>query len=230
MGCFDDVVDLFAEVDEDLRAEQARAIARKYGLLIIGLVLAAVVAVGVWQMLAWQRARTDTKLSAAYFAAMHSADQPSPSDAASREAIRLFAPLAGADATGIRTLTRLRLAQLQGDAGDAKAAIADLDQVANDPRAASPLRDLATLASVQRQLATGSPAEMALRLQGIEQPGAPFRALALETSAMIDLAQGRTAQCRRTLQLLLADEDATDAIRERANTLLQAVGPEAAGK
>ncbi len=225
------MADLFGEVESDLRAEQARAMAKRYGGVVVGLVLIVVVGAIVWQLLTVRRARNEAKLSAAYFAAMQSTDEAGLANQASARtrSIALFRRLAQADAVGIRSLSRLRLAELQADAGDRAAAVADLDTVAGDLQAPRPLRDLATLASVQRQMSTANPATLALRLQGIEQEGAPFRALALETTAMIDLAAGKTEESRRTLQLLLADENATDAIRERANTLLQAISPPAAG-
>ena len=221
------MADLFGEVEQDVRAEQARAVAKRYGWVFSLVVLAAVIGVGIWQFLNWQQEKTDARLSAAYFTALRSLDGPGLADH-SAAGIALFRPLAGADIAGIRSLARLRLAQLQADTGHLPDAIATLDKLAGDPQAPRPLRDLATLTSVQRQLSTGNLPALALRLQGIEGSDAPFRALALETSAMIDLAGGKTEQSRHLLQLLLADENATDLIRERANTLLQAI-PAAAG-
>ena len=226
------VTDLLSEVDDDLRAERARLIVRRYGALVLALLLLACAAIGIWQYLIWQHAKQDAKLSADYLAATHAADEQSGTDldATRKHAVALFQPLTRAGDPAIRSLSRLRLAQLQGDTGDEKAAIADLDAVAGDGQAPSALRQLATLAAVQRQLSSVDPATLALRLEGIEQPGSPFRALALETSAMLDLRSGKTDRTRHTLLLLLADENATDAMRERANTLLQALHvPKAAG-
>ena len=220
------------EVEGDLRAERARAAVRRYGVLVLVLLLLVCAGVGIWQYLAWQRAKQDAQLSTDYLAATHAADEQSGGDlnTVRKNAVALFEPLTKAHDPAIRSLSRLRLAQLEGDLGNDKAAIADLDAVAGDAEAPSAMRQLATLASVQRQIPTVDPATLALRLEGIEQQGAPFRALALETSAMLDLKSGKTDRSRHTLLLLLADENATDAMRERANTLLQALHtPKAAG-
>ncbi len=226
------MADIYGEVEDDLRAEQARLLARKYGLVVAAVLLAAIAAVGIWQALIWQHARSDARLSAQYFSAMQVADKTVPADQSSNTAaaIAAFKPLGQSDAPEIRSLSRLRLAQLEGEAGHPAQALADLDAVASDQAAAPALRDLATLASVQRQMTTADPAALALRLQTIEQPGAPFRVLALETSAMLDVKRGRVAAARHTLQLLLADENATDGVRERANTLLQALSQPGAAR
>ena len=223
------VADLFGEVDEDLRAEQARVAVRRFGPALLGLLLVAAAGIGIWQYLVWRQHQLDARLSAAYFAAMRQADQPPLADqkAATAKAIDLFRPLTDAEIPGIRSLARLRISSLQATGGDARGAVASLDALAGDDQAPRPLRDLATLASVQHQLDGKTPdlATLALRLQGIEGAGDPFRDLALETSAAIELAQGKSDAARRTLQTVLADENATDSVRERVNTLLQAIGP-----
>ena len=227
------MADLFGEVDEDLRAEQARVAVRRFGPAILGIVLVAVIGVGIWQYLVWRQAQAGAKLSAGYFAAMQQADQPPLAGGKDQtaKAIALFQPLATSDVAGIRALARLRLASLQVSAGDEKAAVATLDALAGDAAAPRALRDLATLTSVQHQLDAKKPdlPTLALRLGGIEDGDGPFRDLALETAAAIDLAQGRADAARHTLGVILADENASDSIRERVNTLLQAIA-QTAGK
>ncbi len=225
------MADLFGEVEQDLRAEQARTMVKRYGVVVLLIIIVAAAGAGIWQYLNWQQQKAEARLSGAYFNALQSLNQPGVNDPATQaqKTLPLFRPLTTSGAAGVRSLSRLRMATVESDAGNTKGAIADLDALASDSQAPGPLRDLATLASVQRQLQTGTPAELALRLQGIEQLNSPFRALALETSAMIDLSSGKLDQARQVLRTLLADENATEAIRERANTLLQAISPAAGG-
>ena len=81
------------------------------------------------------------------------------------------------------------------------------------------------LLAVARLPAGSASRQAASKLAILEQPGAPFRPLALETGAMIDLAAGHTDATRRTLSLLVADGGAPTSLRERASTMLQALGP-----
>ncbi len=225
------MVDIFAEVDDDLRAERARVALRRYGAVAIVVVVVAILAVGIWQALVWRQHRRDARLSGAYFAVQRQADQQSPgAEAASRPAaIAGFAPLIDAPSAGIRSLARLRDAQFLADAGRSKDALAMLDRVAAD-RAAGPLfADLATLLAVDRQIDQGDPARLQARLATIEGPGAPYRGLAIEAGAMIDLSHGQVDKCRQTLRALLADGSVPQGVRERASTLLQALGAGAAG-
>ena len=232
------MTDLFREIDEDVRAEQIRLAVRRYGWLVGLAVLVVLVGVGAWQAIAYRDRQAEARLSAAYLHATRQADDlatngfggNSPELTRARDAaIASFAPLEGAADPGIRTLARLRAAQLLTDRGDAAGAIRLLDAVAGDAAAEQALRDEATLFSVERQLATGDPDVLHKRLDGIEEPGGAFRALAFEAQASIDLARGRMAEARREIELVFTDGAAPQGARERAATLLQAIGPQAPG-
>ena len=241
------MTDLFRDIDEDLRAEQARLLLRRYGWVAALALLLVVAGVAAWQLAAWRERQADAKLSGQYLRAMRAADDlsqsgfggNSPQLAASRDAVlRRLAPLETARvAPGIRTLARLRAAGLLADAGNAAGAVRLLDAVAADGRAERPLRDAATLFSVEHQLAargTGaspSPADagaLKARLLAIDQQGGAFRSLALEAEAAIDLGRGRVDDARREIELVFADAAAPPDMRERAATLLQALGAEGA--
>ncbi len=224
---------MFREIDEEVRAEQVALAVRRYGW-VVGLALLVLLAcVGVWQFLAWRDRGAEARVSAAYFAAAKKADDlsatgfggTSPQLAAARDAaLASFVPLEASREAGVRTLSRLRAAQLMTDKGDAAGAIRVLDAVARDDAAERAMRDLATLYSVERQVALhGDPATLKARLATIEEPGGAFRALAIETAAAIDLASGRNAEARREYGLVFADGTAPQGARERAATFLQAI-------
>ncbi len=230
-GIAEHVADLFAEVDEDVRAERARAAARRWAPLAAIVAVVAVVAVAVWQETISHREARDARLSGLFFDAQMAADDQSATGAAKAHAraLTLFGPLEHAPLPGIRTLARLRAAQLLGDRGDNAGAIRLLDAVAADGAAPPAMRELATLLSVDRQSSGPHAAEQKVRLATLERPGAPFRALALETGAMIALEQGHADETRRTLSTLVADGDAPTGLRERASTMLQALGAASGG-
>ena len=217
--------DLFAEVDDDVRAARARAAMKRWAPAAAAAAVVAVIAVGAWQTVLSHRDARDARLAGLFFDAQMAADdQASSAGAGAAHALGLFRSLADAPRPGIRTLARLREAQILGDGGNNAGAIRTLDAVASDGAAPEALRELATLLSVERQISGRTAAKEAIRLSALEQPGAPFRALALEASALIALEAGRTDETRRVLSTLVADGEAPTGLRERASTLLQAIG------
>jgi hypothetical protein len=64
------VVDIFDEVDEELRAERAQQLLKRYSGLIIAAVLLIVAAVGGWQAWNWWQAKQDVAAGQRYLATM----------------------------------------------------------------------------------------------------------------------------------------------------------------
>ena len=137
------MVDIFDEVEEDLRAERAQALLKRYAGLLIALALLTIGAAGGWQAWRWWQAKRDAAAGTAFLAAMTTAQAVGPaSDEASRKAaIAAFEQVAATAPDGYRTLARLRAAALKADTGDAAGAAALWDQVAGDRSADPLLRD-----------------------------------------------------------------------------------------
>jgi hypothetical protein len=216
------VADIFDEVQEDLRAERAQALLRRYGGAAIGVAVAVVVAVGAWQAWQWNQARQTARIADTYLAAMAEADAiPAAGDPAKRDqAAAQFMAVAANGTEGYRTLARFRAAALKSDAGDHTTALALWDQVAGDGGADPLLRDLATLLWVQHQLDSADPALLQARLGPLTQPDNAWHAFATEASALVDLRAGKPDDARQLLQRLAADGTAPDGVRGRANALL----------
>src|ERR1700731_602841 len=68
------VVDIFDEVDEELRAERAQQLLKRYGGLIVAGVVLIVGAVVGWQGWSWYEARQDRAAAAQYLIAMNLAN------------------------------------------------------------------------------------------------------------------------------------------------------------
>ena len=64
------MVDIFDEVDEELRAERAQALLKRYGGVIVAAVLLIVAAAAGWQGWRWYQARQDQAAAAEYLTAM----------------------------------------------------------------------------------------------------------------------------------------------------------------
>lgn len=219
------MVDIFDEVDEELRAERAQKLLMRYGGVIIG---AALVIVGVaagWQVWRWYEARQDMAAANAFVAAITTADTLGQANGGDRTAaIGAFDVLASTSPEGYKTLARLRGAALKADSGDLAGAAAMWDQVAGDSSADPLLRDLASLMWVSRQIDHGDPAVLTARLTPLTAPGNAWRALAKEQLALLDLRQSRTDAAKTTLRALAQDVSAPAGVRGRANALLARLG------
>jgi hypothetical protein len=207
------VPDIFDEVEEDFRAERARKLAQRWGGVALGLALVAVAATGAWQGWRWYQAR-EASAAAATYLNLHRAAEREGADLAA--AANGFAALTREAPTGYQTLARLRAAALKAETGDLPAALTLWEQVATDTGADPLYRDLATLLTVSHALDTGDPALLAARVAPLAAEGNPWRASAREAQGLIAIRRGETAEARRILEALGADQAAPPGVRERA--------------
>lgn len=217
------MVDIFDEVDEELRAERAQQLLKRYAGLIIAVALLIVAGAAGWEGWHWWQARQDLAAGQHYLAAM--ALLQSPATAATQQAVTgEFDAVARTAPEGYRTLARLQAAALMAQHGDLKGAIALWNDLATDSDAEPLLRDLASLLWCQHQIDTGDPGMLEGRLKALAEPGNAWRPLAQEQLALLDLRQGRTAAAKTTLSKLAQDVTAPNGVRERAAALLARLG------
>jgi hypothetical protein len=212
------VVDIFDEVDEDLRADRAKLLLKQYGPLLVAAAVLVVVLVGGWRVWQWYDAKQNTVVAQSYVAAMKVADAKEA--AARKAAIADFTALADKAGPGYRSLARLRAAGLKADAGDLAGASALWNEVAADTSADPLLRDLANLQWALHQIDTADPAAVEARLQPLTIATNPWHALASEAMAMLDLRRGRVDAARDTLKALAQDVTAPQGVRRRAEGVL----------
>ena len=219
--------DIFDEVQEDLRAERAKNLFRRYGALMIGVLLLFVAGVGGWQLWRWRQQQQAMAAADIMLAAMRQADAlpplPAAAPAGAREAaIAGFGKINSPDS--YRTLARLREAALQADRNDLAAADALWDQVAQDGSADPLLRDLASLLWVERQPDDAAAGPLLARLKPLTSPDNAWHALALEQQALIEMRSDAADAARDTLRQLAADVTVPEGVRNRASGLLSKLG------
>ena len=207
------MVDIFDEVDEDLRAERAEKLLKKYAGLLIAMAVAIVAAAAGWQ--AWTRyqRQQDTAAASRFVAAQEGSN-----------ALAALDQLAASGPQGYKTLARLRAATLKADAGDRQGAESLWNAVASDSGADPLLRDFASLMATGRDLDRGDPAQLEARLKPLADPTNPWSSLAREQLAMLDLRQGKVDEARKSLQALSIDIAAPSGLRARASALLTGLG------
>ncbi len=218
------MVDIFDEVNEELRAERAQALLKRYAGVIIAAVLLVIAAAAGWESWRWWQAKQDRIAAQQFLAAVAMADS-AQSDAASRKtAIADFDAIAATAPDGYRTLARLRSAALEAQSGNLAGAEQQWNAVATDPNADPLLRDLANLLWVEHQIDTGDPSLLAARLKALAEPDNPWRPLAEEQLALLDLRQGKTATAKAAFTRLAEDPTAPRGVRGRAVELLGRLG------
>ena len=106
---------------------------------------------------------------------------------------------------------------------DLAAAADRLASVAANPEAPALYRDLAVLkhAMLPDQMTAEARVEA---LSALTAPGAPFRVLAEEQIALAEIELGQTAAAVARLEALLDDNEASGALRQRAQQLIVALG------
>jgi hypothetical protein len=207
------VVDIFDEVEEDLRAERAEKLLKKYGAVIVALAVAVIAAAAGWQMWNRYQHQQDAAAAARFVAVQEGAN-----------ALPVLDQLAASGPNGYKTLARLRAAALKADAGDLQGAESLWNAVAADSGADPLLRDFASLMATSRDLDHGDPGQLEARLKPLAEPANAWSSLAREQLAMLDLRQGKIEDARKTLRALSIDIDAPSGLRNRASALLTGLG------
>jgi hypothetical protein len=212
------VSDIFEEVDEELRAERAQKLLKRYGVYLVLAMLLVLLAVAGWQAWKWYEAKVNARIAKEFLTALEGA--ASPAGDARKAALLQLAAVANDSNAGYRTLGRLREAALKADTGDAAGAEALWTQVASDGSANPLLRDVAVLQSVLHRIDHGDPAVLEAELKPLAAPDNPWQALAREAEALIALRQGQTEAARGILKQLTQDVTAPDGVRAQATDLL----------
>ena len=210
------------EVDDELRRDQAMGLARRYGLIAIGAIVLALVALAAfffWRHMRNEAAVADgVKLQAAY-------DQLGAEKFA--EAGKPLAELAGSDASGYRVLAKFTQADILLKDQKLAAAAAKFAEVANDTSAAEPFRNLALIRQTSAEFDTLKPDVVVSRLRALAQPGNPWLGSAGELVAAAYLKQGRRDLAGKLFSQIAKDEDVPPTLRQRAVQMAGVMGVDA---
>ncbi len=219
---------LFREVEEDLRAEQMQRLWKRYGGYVIT-AAAAVVAIvaGFEGWTAWQ-ASVRAGEAERYFAADSVRERADP-DPATRQ----LGALSDEGRTGYAALAALRRAEMLASEGRTTEAIVAYDALSAKGGAPQATRDLAAMLAALHALDVEDTVSVRGRLRPLTAEGNPWRPLAQEMLALLDLNAGDPAAARTTYQGLVSDPGIPDGVRRRAADMLAALGgtvdPESSG-
>ncbi|MDH5454298.1 MAG: tetratricopeptide repeat protein [Paracoccaceae bacterium] len=204
------------EVTEEVRRDKLFALMRRYGWIAVLLV---VLLVGGASWNEWRKATERAQAEAAGDALISALTITDPEERL--QALEAIEAEGNSDRAAVIGLLEAAAAE---EAGDAEGAAAALEAVAGDETVPQVYRDLAVLKRVVTGAGEIAPDERLSRLRPLLAPGSPFRLLALEQSALVEIEKGETATARGTLQALLADAEVTEDLRRRAQQLIVALG------
>ena len=211
------MTDLFEEVEEQLRSDRYRDLARRYLPLLLGIAAAAVLAtLAYWGWDYYQR-QTVAKASDTYAAAI-SAIQAGDRD----KARQLWTEVSKSQAKGYKALSLMHLAAFEMEAKKTPEAVKLLDEaakVAPDPI----IGDAARLKSAFALLDTAPYKELEGRLTPLTEDGRPYRLQAREALAFAKVMGGNTAGARGDFVVLSLSQGAGEGVQQRAQAAISLI-------
>jgi hypothetical protein len=213
------VADIFHEVEEDLRRDQAAAIWKKYGNLIFGAALLLVLVVAAqW---GWTKYTTNQQLQA-------SADFLSAASTKDLKAREAALGKIAAEGGTYGVLARFRLAETAIESGDKAKARGILGEIVKDGGADKALRDLALIQAALLELDIGKPEAAADLVKDLTKEGEAYRLSALEVTGLAAVAAGDTEKAKTTFETLKKTADAEavagSGFAQRAEQMLDRLG------
>jgi len=211
------LVDLFDEVEEQLRSDRYVSLLRRLAPWLTGLFAVVLLGYfGFWGYKAWQ----DRNLATASAAYQKGVDALSTGDVAGAQTSFTAAEKAGSP--GYKTLALMQQAAIA--LADGKNA--DAAKLYDAAAAAAPNQlfgDLARLRAAQALLDTAPYAQLQTRLTPLTADKRPFALYAKEALAMAELMAGKTADARRAFTVLSLSLGAPDDMRQRAQLAIAAI-------
>ncbi|MDI2113447.1 hypothetical protein [Commensalibacter nepenthis] len=219
--------DLLKEIDADIRAEKIKNTARRYVAFVVVLIIVAVAALGIWQYKSWQYRKAVEQASFSYFNITQPIIAMIPgqtiSDATKNTAISQLKTLSGNSPQAVHALAQLEQAGLLADQGKVKEASIVWETLRGDKTAPSDFRSLAGLLWIQHHLDTAPPSDLRNRINELLGQQTPWYGLLKESEALLNLRTGKLIEARQIFGQLSTDINASPALRQRANMMLQII-------
>ena len=212
------MVDVFDEVEEQLRSERYRTLAVKSLPWVAAVAAAVVIGVGgYWGWTSYQTTQAN-KASEAYQTALETAQKDGPA-----KAFGQFKAVADGGARGYKALALLQMGDIRAEENKTKEAVAYFDEAAK--AAPSPiLGDLARLKSAFALMDTASYKDIETRLTPLAGEKSPYRVYAKEALAFAKLQAGDLAGARGDFVVLANSLDnSSDEVRQRAQAAMQMI-------
>ena len=206
--------DIFREVDEDVRRENAARLWDKYSIYIYGLAFLIVLATAGWRGYDYWQTKQAEAAGARYEAAL-ALIKSGKADEGQAALVKLQSD----GPSGYALLARFQLAAQLG-AKDAAAGAKAYDALAADASVDAVLRDVARIQSAYLTVDTMSAADVQQRLSPLAQGTGPFRHAARELLGLSALKAKDYENAGRWFDAIVTDAATPEGIRSRAEAFI----------
>jgi hypothetical protein len=210
------------EVDENLRRDQLRDMAKAYGKWVVAAVILFLVAIGgylYWQSRQQDQARQESEAMAAALDKAESGNVKS--------AVADLTTVSDSSSDVNSASAKLARAALALRQNDRKTAIDIYHGMAADDGLPQAYRDVATIRGTMTEYDSLKPDEVIARLSPLAEPGKPFFGSAGELVAMAMLAKGDRAGAGQLFAKIAADPQVPQTLRLRAVQIAGSLGVDA---
>jgi hypothetical protein len=211
------------EVNEELRSDQMKAIWTQYGLMIVAIAVAIVIGTAGYRGYVYWSGQQASASGDKFLTAMKLA-----SDNKTDEALAAFAQLEKDGYGAYPVLARMRSATLKA-ATDPKAAVAELDAVANDTKVPDPVRDVARLRAGWLLIDTAPYADVSKEVEVLTDAQNPMRHSAREALGLSAYKNGDVKQAKDWFQAIANDAQTPVNVGNRARIMLDLLTSNAKG-
>ena len=207
------------EVDEEVRRDQLGSLWKRWGALIVILVIALLGSLGGWL---WWQDQQQKAAGANGEALIQAIDKIGVGDNAG--ARPLLEELVKEGKGAYPALSRIMQAADQVAVGEDDKGAALLEQVIADQTAAAPLRDAARIKLALLRFDALPPADTIARLKPLAVPGNPWFGLAGEMTALAHVKAGAPEQAKPLLIAIVKDQALPASLRNRSAQLAMSLG------
>ena len=207
------------EVDDAVRASDLTSFWTRYGRWLLAAVAAGLLAFGGWIIYQNQVQAAEDLQSEEFVDAMDKLRAGQEKEARAKLTI-----LAKADQAGYRAMAQLVEANLLGEDGETKKAIALYGKVAGDDSLPQTFRDLALIRQVSAEFDSIAPQQVIDRLKPLATAGHPYFGSAGELTALAYLKMGKPNMAGPIFAQIAKQEDLPPTLRSRAQQMAGALG------
>jgi len=218
------MADIFQEIDEDLRREQAGKLWQKYGRFVIALAIFIVLTVAAWRGWEWYAQREANAAGARFEDALSLSRGGNTKEAAgSLSSLVKDAP------SGYRTLSRFRLATETGRDNPADG-IKAFEALADDTSLGKVLQDLARIRAGYLAVDSAAYADLAAKIEPMTAAGEPWRHAAREILGLAAWKAKDLPTASKWFEAVAGDKDVPASARQRADVMLQLISADSPAK
>jgi hypothetical protein len=210
------------EVDDAVRASDLTSFWKRYGRWLLAALVAGLL--GFAAYIFWnnqQQAAADAQ-SEAFVKAI---DKLRAEDTKGAQAI--LTKMTNAPQPAYRAMSQMVLANIEGEKGDPKKAVAAYAKVAADSSLPQAFRDLALIRQTTGEFDTLAPQKVIDRLKPLAQPGGPWFGSAGELTAIAYQKMGKDDLAGPIFAQIAKQEDLPKSLRDRAQQMAGALGVDA---